>query len=65
MVNRMKKKIRDLTLGEIAKICYANTDSFGNCDKHCPLKNNCGVTKHIRIITYTKEALDKEIEVDE
>lgn len=58
-------KIGDLTFNGAAEICHANTNYFGHCDKECPLKNICGETKHIRIITYTKESLDKEIEVDE
>ena len=61
----MKKKIGDLTLKEIAEVCRANTDYFIHCDKECPLKNICGETKHIRIITYNKEDINQEIEVDE
>jgi hypothetical protein len=58
-------KIGDLTFNDAAGICYVNTSYFGYCNKECPLKNICGETKHIRIITGSKEQLDQEIEVDE
>ena len=61
----MKKKIKNLTLEEAAEICRTNSDCFGYCRKECLLKNICGVTKHIRIITYNKKDLEQEIEVKE
>lgn len=52
----MKKKVRDLTLGEIAEIC----ENSENCKK-CPLYEYC--PKRCITPNGTAEDLDKEIEL--
>ena len=61
----MGKKFGDFTFREAAEVCRANTDYLCRCGKDCPLKDDCGETKHIRILTCDKERLDQEIEVEE
>lgn len=52
----MKKKVRDLTLGEIAEIC----ENSENC-KNCPLYEYC--PKRYITPNGMAEDLDKEIEL--
>ena len=54
----MKKKIGDLTLREIQKICNRRPLGFRHCDT-CPLYNLCQCS-----FDYDDEDLDKEIEVE-
>lgn len=53
----MKKKIKDLTLNEINRICSSRDD----CD-HCPLYLNLYVCMHNLIY---EEKLEDKIEVEE
>lgn len=55
-----KKKIKDLTLGEIQNICLKSEKKHGCI--YCPLRSVCIVRFPIRL---TKEDLNKKIEVEE
>lgn len=56
----MKKKIKDLTLGELKNICKKNTESCYDC----PLFELDFLCKD-NPMDYTDNALNKEIEVEE
>jgi hypothetical protein len=49
----MKKKIKDLTLGECKRICEKQTECFG-----CPLETSRGCATDF-------EEMEREVEIDE
>lgn len=62
-----KKKIKDLTIGEIVKICNKNDNNGKSCvecpfNKHICNFNNCVSNMGCR--NYTKD-LEEEIEVEQ
>ena len=55
----MKKKIKDLTLGEITKICY------GNSCIDCPLNPKNKLVGCSFYLTRFEDVLDKEVKINE
>lgn len=54
----MKKKIKDLTIGEVVAICKKHF--FNPSCNSCELRNYCGFTKYIK----EPELMEEEIEVE-